>query len=136
MKKLNFSLTEVIITDIKDYRSLQLPLYMLALEREGFSVGSAYFYHMKDRKRFGKKLMAVRRYAKENGVKTGRSRPFVFSPSYFDKLELYSSHLKQMMSEGKFSAEPYSELNHMTSKRSATCNYCAYSQVCRFEKRF
>ncbi|RAP37699.1 hypothetical protein DID80_03800 [Candidatus Marinamargulisbacteria bacterium SCGC AAA071-K20] len=124
------------IADIKEKRSLQLPLYMLALHNKGYRVDSAYFYHMKDQKRFGKKMMAVSKQAKDDGLKTGRSRPYAFSESYFEELTLTISTLKQMMSDGKFSYEPYEELSHLTSKRQSTCKYCAYSDACSYDGRF
>jgi ATP-dependent helicase/DNAse subunit B len=124
------------IADIKERRSLQLPVYMLALNQEGYRVDSSYFYHMKDQKKFGKKMMTVSKQAKDDGLKTGRARPFAFTESFFDELKVYIASLKKMISEGKFDTVPYDELSHMTSKRAATCKYCAYSDACRYEGRY
>lgn len=123
------------ISDLKQLRSLQLPIYMLALSQKNYRVDTAWFYQVKDKKRFEKKLMAVSEQAKSEGYKTGRKRPFIFNDSYFSELKQYTMTLKNMILNGKISFDTYPELEHKASDRSKTCTYCNFRNTCRFENK-
>lgn len=125
-------------TDLKTFRSLQLPIYLLAGTQllNTRSPAGAVFYHMKDRHHFGKKVVCCTKETKKTVFHLDRKRPFIMDELFFNALKRQLHRLKNSIVAGKFSEHPFPEIEHMLKKRPDSCRYCSYKLLCNAPNRF
>ncbi|MFC1753344.1 PD-(D/E)XK nuclease family protein [Thermoproteota archaeon] len=118
-------------SDLKTMRSLQLPIYSLALKKirpPGLRVFGGY-YHLVDSAEFGQHVVLIDPEIKDY-VNIGLQRPFKADSNYYFRLEDLISKLSKRLKDGYFSTETIPELEHMAKTRAVYCKQCPYRHVC------
>ncbi len=121
--------------DIKNFRSLQTPLYYLIsrhLFKDSSCVGGI-IYQMSNSNNFKKHINFCSKEGKENVFDLKRKRPFEISDDYIYELIKHLETLKNLIINGYFGFNTPAELAHIKNKG---CSFCAYLLVCEYSKRF
>ncbi len=122
--------------DIKAFRSLQLPIYMLALNDvlfpDDFVIGGI-IYQVKDGDTIKKSVLCCTKESKQDVFELGRKRPFIIEDHFFNELKNHLNMLYQKLSSGNFDPTP---LEAVKSTRAQTCSYCPYKHHCTYKDRF
>ena len=104
------------------FKSLQLPLYMLAA-RQSFPdkemVGSL-IYQVRDGDYLKKKVVSATVEEKKTLLDGNRSRPMILKPDYFNELVRYISSLYGLLRTGFFSTQPISPIDTLIPSRPST----------------
>ena len=115
--------------DIEHLRSLQLPIYMLAIRKKMPEVScvGAIIYQLKDASKFGKTVLCTTPEAKKNIFQIKSKRPFEFEDHYFAKVQAHILKLQELIRAGNFSYPP---------RNDSICRNCDYKLVCQYENRW
>ena len=125
-------------SDIKHFRSLQIPLYLLVMKQTyptRHCVGGIH-YQIKDETHFAKHVTICTKETKQDLFDLGRKRPFLLTDDFFSDFKHHLFKLHTLMSGGYFGYDPHPKLAHMDAQRSQSCRFCSYKLSCRYPKRF
>ena len=123
---------------IKEYQSLQLPVYLMAIQAhwpEKKGIG-AYIFQAHSKGLVKKKVLLAEKEAIKNTFNIKRERPVVLNEAYMSHLQIHLEQLIQKIEAGAFSHK--TEDSHTKQKRERTqhCRLCPYTFACSYKDRF
>jgi len=123
--------------DVKEFRTLQLPIYMWIIEKQmpTTTCVAGLIYHVRHPKELSRHVVAVSESGRDF-FDLGRKRPFKLEDGYGPKLVDTLTRIYALMRSGYFSPQLHSDLDHVNKNRSSVCQYCDYVLVCQYSKRF
>jgi hypothetical protein len=123
-------------TDIKQFRSLQLPLYCYSYSQmnSNQAILGAMIYHIASAYTIEKKWLIATKEAKEEQLIEKGKRPFIMDDSYFSQLHSHIQGLIEKIWNHQF--DPGLENSNITqSARQKSCSNCPFTTICHYEKR-
>lgn len=125
--------------DLKHFRSLQLPFYLLAASKlyPDYTLAGGILYHIKNDYQVEKNILCITPEAKETKVfDLQRKRPFIADLDFFSAFKAHLVKLTELIQQGHFSPDSEEILPHTHGARSQHCEHCPYRYTCTYSKRF
>ncbi len=124
-------------SDIKNFRSLQLPIYHLIAQKiqPQNNCIAGILYQLKDTQNITKSILFVTEEGKQM-LDLGRKRPYVLESDFHARLIQHLCTLQGLLTEGYFSPNLHPKLEHMHTYRNELCKNCNYWSTCYYDNRF
>ncbi|MSR88268.1 MAG: PD-(D/E)XK nuclease family protein [Candidatus Margulisbacteria bacterium] len=124
-------------SDIKNFRSLQLPIYHLIAQEKypEASCIAGILYQLKDAQNITKSILFVTEEGKQS-LDLGRKRPYILESDFHNRLIQHLCTLQDLLTEGYFSPTLHPKLEHMHTHRNELCKNCNYWSTCYYDNRF
>lgn len=125
--------------EIDTLRSLQIPIYMLLLQKKypESPIFGAYFFKLPDENHIENSPIALTPEAKDaKVVDLKRKSPAIIGQENIQALKNLLHSLKAQIQAGQFSPQSEERLPHTAKNRPDTCQFCAYQRSCKDDQRY
>lgn len=118
--------------DVKEFRSLQLPIYQLVLTQQHpeKECVAGIFYQLVDAQNVTKTIVSITETGKTH-IDLGRKRPYKIEDGYYQQLTEHLIQLKTHIEQGHMSPAL-----SLSPQRSSLCKVCGYRSACYDPNRF